>query len=367
MVKIKVLIIITTDFVSYGGLTTVMMNYYRAMSKEKLQIDFASTNNPSNDLKKELMKNESRYFNLGNRKHNPLRYMLNLVDVIRQGRYDVIHVNGNSSTMAIELLIARACGVHTRIAHVHTTRTKYPYLNIVLHPIFKKSYTKSLATSRNSGKWLYGEKYLVLNNAIDTNKYKFDKDIRKKMRSKYRINEKFVIGNVGKFNFPKNHSYLLKIFSEYSKRDDSAILVIAGGGELEQQLKKKAKELAIKDKVIFLGMLDDVSEILQAFDVFIFPSNFEGLGLAVIEAQSAGLICIASKNVPEETHVTSNISYLDLNADISIWVNKISEAKVTIERTNRSDMSKIARHSIIENGYDISYSAKKLEQIYIEQ
>lgn len=313
MIKRKVLIVITTDFVPYGGLTTVMMNYYRVMNKENLQIDFASTNDPCDELKQELAQNGSKYFDLGSRKYSPMHYMKKLATVLKMEKYDVIHVNGNSSTMAMELVTAKLVGVPSRIAHVHTTRSKYPYANVVLHPIFATSYTTALAVSKQAGDWLYGKNYTLLNNAINTAKYKFNVDVREKMRKKYELTGKFVIGTVGKLNPPKNHIHLLQTFAEYSKKDETAMLVIAGGGELEQHLKAKAAELGVASKVIFLGMYSDIAGILQAFDAFVFPSLFEGLGLAIIEAQAAGLPCVASTAVPQETNVTPYISYLDLD------------------------------------------------------
>ena len=201
---------------------------------------------------------------------------------------------------------------------------------------------------------------------INTAKYKFNVDVREKMRKKYELTGKFVIGTVGKLNPPKNHIHLLQTFAEYSKKDETAMLVIAGGGELEQHLKAKAAELGVANKVIFLGMYSDIAGILQAFDAFVFPSLFEGLGLAIIEAQAAGLPCVASTAVPQETNVTPYISYLDLDSDsdTAVWVDKIAETKVQMLNTDRLSISEKARECIREHGYEISCEAEKLENIY---
>lgn len=148
----------------------------------------------------------------GSRKYSPMHYMKKLATVLKMEKYDVIHVNGNSSTMAMELVTAKLVGVPSRIAHVHTTRSKYPYANVVLHPIFATSYTTALAVSKQAGDWLYGKNYTLLNNAINTAKYKFNVDVREKMRKKYELTGKFVIGTVGKLNPPKNHIHLLQTF-----------------------------------------------------------------------------------------------------------------------------------------------------------
>lgn len=289
----------------------------------------------------------------GSRKYSPMHYMKKLATVLKMEKYDVIHVNGNSSTMAMELVTAKLVGVPSRIAHVHTTRSKYPYANVVLHPIFATSYTTALAVSKQAGDWLYGKNYTLLNNAINTAKYKFNVDVREKMRKKYELTGKFVIGTVGKLNPPKNHIHLLQTFAEYSKKDETAMLVIAGGGELEQHLKAKAAELGVASKVIFLGMYSDIAGILQAFDAFVFPSLFEGLGLAIIEAQAAGLPCVASTAVPQETNVTPYISYLDLDSDTAVWVDKIAETKVQMLNTDRLSISEKARECIREHRWDV--------------
>lgn len=364
MTKRKVLIVITTDFVPYGGLTTVMMNYYRVMNKKNLQIDFASTNEPCEKLKRELTQNSSKYFNLGSRKHSPIRYLKNLSNILKTEKYDVIHVNGNSSTMALELVTAKLVGVPSRIAHVHTTRSKYPYANVVLHPIFSESYTMALAVSKQAGDWLYGKEYTILNNAIDTNKYKYNSKIRKEVREKYNLTGKFIIGNVGKLNGPKNHIHLLYTLVEYIKLDATGMLVIAGGGTLEEELKKEAEKLNIADKVLFLGMQSNIEKIIQSFDIFAFPSLFEGLGMAVIEAQASGLSCIASTAVPKETELTPYIEYLDLNLGYDAWAKTIYEMK--LNSTDRKIMSNVARKCIYEHGYEISCEAEKLKKLYME-
>lgn len=356
----KILIVITTDFVPYGGLTTVMMNYYRSMDKSDLEIDFASTNDIDNKSLAELSKNGSKYYNLGERKKNPIGYLFNLYKLLHKGSYDVIHVNGNSSTMMLELLVACICKIPIRIAHGHTTQSNYPLLHKLLYPFFKKTYTHGVVTSDKAGKWLFKENYTVLNNAIDIEKYKYSVDIRERKRKELSIEDKLVIGNVGKLNLPKNHSFLIDVFEEiYSRRKD-AVLVIAGGGELEESLKNKCKEKNIENQVVFLGMLDDTSEIYQAFDVFVFTSIFEGLGMVLIEAQAAGLRCISSDVVPNETKVTDNIFYLSLNSSKEVWADTILKNA----EYDRELKAMVVEKSITESGYNIKNEAHKLKLLY---
>lgn len=357
----KVLIIVSTGFVSYGGLSTVMMNYYTHMNLEELEIDFASNNIPNNVIMKEL-RSDSKYYNLGSRK-NVVNYLINLYKLIKREQYDVIHVNGNSSTMALELLVAKLLHVKKRIAHVHANKSGYPFLHKILLPIFRNTYTDAIAVSKNAGDWLYRNNYSVLNNAIDTLKYAYNKEIRNKIRNDLDINNEFVIGNIGKLTYEKNQTFLLDIFAEYKKRNQFSKLLIGGGGEVEKELVEKAEKLGIREDVIFLGMLTNVEEILQAIDCFVFTSKYEGLGMVLIEAQASGLKCISSSAVPKETKVTSNIEYLDLDESINHWVDRIEV--IQKGQTNRSYLSKDAIVSISKNGYYINDQVNALRNIYL--
>lgn len=358
----KILIVITTEFVYYGGLTNVMMNYYKALNKDGLHIDFASTNAVEKDDRayQFIKSNGSNYYYLGSRKKNTFNYLKKIYLLLKTNKYDVIHINGNSATMALELFVSYLAGINTRIAHGHTTRSNHP----IVHRLMKKPLnllsTHKLAVSNSTGKWLFEKNYIVLNNAIDVHKFAFNRYKRKKIRDEFGINDALVIGNVGKLYAPKNHAFLLEVFHYIISKNGNSFLLLAGGGELENSLNEKALELGIDDKVLFLGMRDDISDIVQAFDVFVFPSTYEGLGLAVIEAQASGLKCIASDRVPFETKVTDNIEYLSLDESPVTWADAILNLNVR----NREELSKQAMETIKVRGYDINFEAFKLETIY---
>lgn len=357
----RILIVITTAFVPYGGLTTVMMNYYRAMGEKKLKIDFASTNEPPEVLLKELNENGSQYFNLGDRKKHLIKYLKKLNKVLRGNSYDVIHVNGNSATMAFELRTAKRRRVPVRIAHGHTTRSDYSWLHKILFRVFRKSYTHAIAVSDKAGEWLFsGQEYIVLNNAIPVKKYKYDMSIREKYRNSLGFSDKFIVGNVGKLYAAKNHSFLIQIFCELRKKKENAHLLIVGGGELRGELEEQCRSLGIEDDVTFLGMREDIPELLQTMDIFVFPSRYEGFGMALIEAQAAGLYCFASESVPGETKLSNNIQYISLNEKVQDWVEKIS----VVNCYNRMKCSIQACSTICACGYDIETAVEKLEKIY---
>lgn len=357
----KVLIVITTGFEITGGLSTVMLNYYSNIDQKNLSIDFASTNN-LDDLKliELLSQNNSNYYNLGNRKKGIFKYIYNLVKLIMMNRYDVIHVNGNSATMAIELFVAKLLKIKTRIAHGHTTQSDYPVLHYFLNPIFKYSYNVAIATSKKAGDWLYKDNFIILNNAIDLERYSYVESIRDNKRKQMNLENAFVVGNVGKLNKGKNHAYLIDVFVEIKKIKSNAVLVIAGGGPLQSELEKICEDKGISNCVYFLGMVDDTFEILQVFDVFVFPSIFEGLGMAMIEAQATGLKCFSSDTVPIESNVTGTVEYLSLNDKPEQWAKFILEK----HNYNRKEMAQKTYKRISDNGYNIKIEVEKLLDIY---
>ncbi len=360
----KILIIITTAFVPYGGLTTAIMNYYKYMTKEQLQLDFASTNEPEdNMLMNYIASCGSRYYCLGDRKKHPIDYFRALLLLLQKSKYDAIHVNGNSSTMLLELFAAKIASVPVRIAHCHTNRSNYNLLHVLLKIPFKHSYTKAIAVSQEAGKWLFKNDFVILHNAINPMDYSFDENIRIEMRDQLGLDDAFVIGNVGKLYDAKNHSFLLDIFSELKKQMPNTKLVIVGGGELEENLKRKARNQGIIEDVTFLGMRNDIPRILQAFDYFVFPSKYEGFGLALIEAQAAGLNCVASDMVPQSTNVTGSVKYLGLTVSSEVWANTI----ICSKECDRHKLCKQSLSSFLSKGFDIRSEADKLIKLYSDQ
>lgn len=358
----KVLIIITTGFDSCGGLTSVAMNYFRNMDKSKISIEFCSDNNPDEKLLNELRQFKIKYYQLPNRKNNTLKYYMYLKSLIKNENYDVVHVHGNSSTMAIEMLAAKKYNVKKRISHVHSSQTSHPLINKLLSIPFKFCYTDAIAVSKQAGDWLFGRgNYIVLNNAIDLIRYKYSQVSRDKIRKEYGIGEnEILIGNVGKLNEGKNHKFLLEIYKEYLIFNPNSKLIIIGGGSLMEELQLFAQNEKISNRVIFTGMKSNVEEYLSAMDCFVFTSIYEGLGMVLIEAQASGLYCISSDRVPIETEVTSNIKYLKLENNNKKWIKSI----IDMPTINRSDVNIL--QNIIQNGFDIKKEANKLAKLYLE-
>ena len=235
----KVLIINTVRF-RLNGITSVIMNYYRQMDKEGIQIDFAVVNEICDEYRAELEGNRSRIFNIGPKK-NVFKYTANLNGLIKKEHYNVVHIHGNSSTMALEAFVARRNHVKKIIVHAHNTECKYPVINSVLRPIMKFLATDFLACSNVAGNWLYkNDNYIVLNNAIDVDRFHFNSCTRDNVRKEFGIvGDEFVIGHIGNFAEQKNHEFLLDIFEEYHKLNSKSKLLLVGDGELKGKIYEK--------------------------------------------------------------------------------------------------------------------------------
>ena len=359
----RILVLITTDFVPYGGLTTVMMNYYRAIDKTKYRIDFASTNkNVDVALLAELHRNQSEYYCLGDRKKWLLGYILKLRKLLRTKQYDIIHVNANSATAAIELMLAKQYHIPKRIVHNHTSKCDHKWAHTLLLPVFQYAYTDAIAVSDAAGRWLFPNgKFTVLNNGVDTEKYRFDPQGRQTIRSKYSIQEgTVVLGHLGKIYKPKNHRFLIDVFESYHTRERNSKLLLVGDGEMRKEIEGIVVAKGLKEHVVFAGMQSEVEKYLSAMDVFVFPSLWEGMPLSVIEAQASGLQCIVSDRIDGAVCISDSIQLMSLDRSADTWAAEI-QGLLDIDRIRASEKSiraiKIAH-------FDSIINSNELEKIY---
>ena len=356
----KILIVITTAYTPTGGLTAVMMNYYREIDKTNLQIDFASTNKAPVVLVNELAQNGSRYFCLGKRK-NVLQYFIRLYRCCKG--YEVIHVNGNSATTVIEHFTAKLAGVKKRINHNHTSIPDHKLLSNMLYPVFNRLVTNKVACSDLAGNWLYGkENFVLLRNAINVGKFQFSLEKRKTIRNSFGIDDTcIVLGHVGKIYKPKNHPYLVKIFAEYRKLNPNTKLLLVGDGVMRQEVENLVDNLNVRENVIFAGLRTDVPEMLQAMDYFVFPSIWEGMPLSVLEALSSGLICVISDSITRDVIIGPNAHSLSIESEPKEW------AKYGYEQNMHDRMTSccIEAEEIKKAGFSIKDEASKLRSIYI--
>lgn len=362
----RVLIIITTGFVPWGGLTTVMMNYYRIMDKTGMQIDVVSCNAASPSLIDELSKNGGRYIQLSDRKKHTVQYVRDLCRLLKHERYDVIHIHGNSATMLIELFPAWILGIKKRIVHVHTTKNRHRLAHAVMKEPMNLLTNMRLAVSEEAGHYLYGSrKFKIMRNAIDTVHYQFKHDNRLRCRREWGIPESaYVVGTVGKMYDVKNQLFLVEVFAKVLDRIPNASLLMVGDGVLRKEIEAKIAALGIKKSCVLTGMQGDAAAFLCAMDCFVFPSLYEGFPLALLEAQTSGLYVVCSESITREAMITEWCVCRPLHNQEE-WIKQICIFHEEFSHYERSERSAAGVRQIENKNLEIRNQADRLREIYM--
>ena len=365
----KVLCIITTGFAIGGGLTAVMMNYYRALWNNekydgKYKIDFCSQNAIDNRLSMEIKAHGCKYYQLPSRKKHTIGHYAALRKIVKNGNYNIVHLNCNSATGAFDLMTIGKYAPK-RIAHIHNSNTQYPFIHKVMKSNFNRLYTDAVACSQLAGDWIFTRPFTVLNNAVDVDKFQYSESKRKEMKKQFGLTDgDYVIGHVGKmFSDQKNQEYLISILPAIKKKIPEAKLFFVGDGQYMETHKKEAKESGHEMDIIFAGFHSNTYDYMQLFDVFCFPSRYEGLGMVAVEAQASGLCVVMSDLIPREAAVTSNTTFVGITKEAeNDWVDAIMKYKNDgMPRTGRCAK---AKEEIGISGYDINKELDKLINIY---
>lgn len=363
--QIRILQVVT--HMNRGGLETMLMNYYRHIDRNRVQFDFLTHRPYNGDYGEEINALGGAIYHLP--KLNPLSrtYMRSLNSFfIQHPEYKVIHVHQDCMSSVI-LKAAMKNNVPIRIAHCHSSSQdkdlKYPIKRFYQHYIPKYA-TDLMACGQAAGEWMFpNQQFIVLNNAVDVSKFHFNPSVRMAIRSELGIaDDELVIGNVGRFSVPKNHSFIIEIFKQLQIKIPKAKLVLVGNdsGSIADTVKEKVKSLSIDGKVIFTGIQSDVDRYLMAMDIFLLPSLYEGFPVTTVEAQATGLECIISDKVPADCMITELVHQFSLNEPADSWASRIVDI---YSRSVRRDHSQ----EIIDAGFDISHSAKGLEDYYLNK
>lgn len=347
-----------------GGVESFLMNYYKNIDRTKIQFDFIIDSDSAVVPRKEIESLGGRIIEIPPYQ-KIFKYIKELKKVLKSNNYDIVHSHINTLSI-FPLYCAWSCKVPIRIAHSHSTTNRKEWkknmLKVILRPFSKVFANNYFACSEYAGRWLFGNKTFdegkvtIIHNAIDTEKFRYNEDIRNKVRKDLGIEDKFVIGHIGRFTKSKNHDFLIKVFNEVHKENKKSVLILVGDGSLHSEIEEKVKKMNLSDAVIFLGTREDVNELMQAMDVFAFPSLYEGLGIALIEAQYSGLRCICSDEVPEEAKISDLIKSCSLN-NINEWKNAI----INQENIDRKKCS----FEINNINYEIKREVIKLENKYL--
>lgn len=356
----KKIIIVSTVGLIYDGITSVITSYLEAMNREDLKIYVVSTIMSESKIEKKIEELGCEIVQLPSRRKSPIVYFFSLAHFIRKNNIEVIHAHGNSATLSIELLAGFLGGCKRRIAHSHNTRCDQVRADKMLRPLFNLLYTDALACGNEAGLWLFrNRKFKVLKNGRNVKKYSFSLEKRNEMRKRLDISDCIAIGHVGGFFEQKNHKFLIKIFREVLNRKPNAKLFLIGDGPLKDEIMKNVSD--IRKSVIFVGTVDNVNDYMQAMDIMVLPSLFEGLPLVAIEWQINGLPSLLSNTITEDCNITNMVRFESLEESPYIWTNDILEM---LEKENRLENSQKAIRLVRENGFDIDDNTKILEKIY---
>lgn len=357
---LRVLIIGMHDKI--GGVETFLMNYYRNIDKSQIQFDFINMYDKL-CFEDEIKQLGGKIYQVTNVKKNPIKYYEQIKNIVDKNKYKIVHINMLSMANILPILAAKKAGAEHIIVHSHNTNTPQGIIRKVLDKLNKNivlnNATDFCACSRVAGNWMFGEEkeFRVINNAVDIKKFKYDKEKREEMRRKLNIEDKFVIGHVGRFCEQKNHEFLIEIFKKVAEERKDSILLTIGEGDLKEQIQEKVKKYHLQDKVIFMDPINNINDYLQAMDVFVLPSKFEGLPVVAVEAESNGLMVVTSTNVSQELPIKELTRYCNLE-NIDEWCLTLKD---TIPK--REDRSL----DIIKANYSIQEESKKLEKYYLEK
>ena len=352
-----------------GGISAFMMNYYRHIDRTKIQIDFVVHGFKKGVFDDEIKQLGGEIYNVPIKSKDFLGNIKGLRKIFLSGKYKIVHSHMDAMG-AVILKEAKKCKIPIRIAHSHSTEhltvTKVQFLlNEFARKHITRYATHFFACSEPAGRWLFGDEYAeagmvkYIKNAIELDQYIFDEALRKQVKKELKVENNLVIGHVGRLEHQKNHFYLLEVFKDLLTIKPEAKLILVGDGLLKSKIVQKIETLNLADAVIVLGARDDVNVILNAVDVFVLPSHFEGLGIALVEAQANGVYCIASESVPGEVNITGKVQFLPIDdSGKKMWV----EAMTTQE--NKDDRN-VDLNTFISTGYSIKNEVKVLQELYL--
>jgi glycosyltransferase involved in cell wall biosynthesis len=374
---IRILQVLT--IMNRGGAETMIMNYYRNIDRSKVQFDFLLHRKEKGAFDDEIKSLGGKIYTMQSINLKKIPAYLKSLDFFFKNHkeYKIVHSHINAFSVFV-LRAAKKNNIPIRIAHSHTS-----LFNLNLNPFLKNRHSLNFAIKfiaqnlfklkipsysnyyfscgDKAGKWLFGEKNIskvrIINNAIDSDLFLYNEDKSLEMKKVLSLEGKLVIGHIGNFVPEKNHSFLIKIYQAIKKINDKATLVLVGSFG-ENEIEKLIDESLPKDLNI-LGLRSDIPDILQAIDIFLFPSTNEGLPVTLIEAQAAGLRIIASDAITQELNMTNLIDFLSLKESPEYWAKAVLNS-FPYQRKN-------TKNKIIEGDYDIKSNAYVLQEFYINE
>ena len=347
-----------------GGVEAVVMNYYRHIDRSRVQFDFLVNSDSMLIPSEEIAALGGRVFEIPPYQRVN-EYQSELLRLFKQEGWMIVHSHVNALSV-FPLRAAKKADVPVRIAHSHSTSGKGEHAKNVIKAVLKTQSnrypTDRFACSRVAGEWLFGEgsDFEIVYNAIELRRFYYDAAVRAETRANLGLADgQFAIGHVGRFTAQKNHRFLIDLFSEVARHSSDAVLLLVGSGVTRPLVESRIAELGIADRVKFLGQRVDVERLYQAFDAFVLPSLYEGLGVVAIEAQAAGLPCFLSDTITREVDVTGTCRFLPIN-NPDVWADAICH----VER--HANDGRISVQASAFADYDIDRQGERLTKKYLE-
>ena len=347
-----------------GGVEAVVMNYYRHIDRSKVQFDFLVDSDSTLIPREEIEALGGRVFKIPPYQH-VAEYQRELQRLFEQEGWRIVHSHINALSV-FPLRAAKKAGVPVRIAHSHSTSGKGEHVKNALKTVLKTQSnrypTYRFACSKFAGEWLFGKgaDFEVVYNAIDLSRFRFNAGARAQARADLGlVGNQFAIGHVGRFTAQKNHAFLIDVFTEVVKRRDDAVLLLVGTGEAGASVKALVDERGLTERVKFMGQRNDVNRLYQAFDAFVLPSLYEGLGLVGVEAQVSGLPCLLSDSITREVDVTGECKFLPIDNPV-VWADEIN----SLSPYSYDDRKSISSGLFAD--YNIDLQGKRLTQKYLD-
>lgn len=349
-----------------GGAETFLMKIYRQLDKTKYQMDFAVAVQEKGFYDDEIISMGGKIFHITPKSEGLIKNFRSIKRLVKDEKYQCVLRTSQHSLSALELLAAWMGGAKTRVFRSSNSNTTTGGgTDLKLHKIcmFMPRWFANvrIAPSTEAAEFMFGKgciakgKAQLVHNGIDLNLYHFDEQNRQSVRAEFGVEDKYVIGHVGRFNQQKNHKKLIEIFEELKREKPDAVLLLVGKGELEGDIKKLVRDKCLADSVIFAGVRSDVPRLLSGMDVFVFPSLYEGMPNTVIEAQASGLPSIVADTITREANITGLVTYLPLSLPAEKWALKILE--------NSNLYREEAATKLVEKNYDIRSVEKAFIQI----
>lgn len=360
----KIKILMSLNSLGLGGNVIFVMNFFRRIDKERFQVDFIIYDETKMDFYKEVKETGSKVFIIKGNDYKSRKKQIKYI--INKGKYDIIHINSCSLKGLLKTVLPVSSVRNSNIsiiAHAHNPGTpKNTIFDNISRSVLKKLLTSRVdygfACSEESGaskftsKFLKSKRFFVINNAIESERYSYNPDIRKQLRQQFGIEDKFVIGSVGRIEKQKNYLFFLDVLKKYVAVVPNTVFLLVGTGSQMPDMEKKIKDSGLEKKVILVGKAEDAERYYQAMDMFVLPSIYEGFGFVNIEAQVSGLPCVVSDRVPTTVDISDRVSFVPL--DVDQWVNVLKERCVNLDE----------RKTCVSSKYDLKCETKRLEKIY---